>query len=217
MDAAGISDENIRGRDSESMFRRRRIGPGRQAAGASIPRAAAPSPRRGPPGKPRWHALRSFWPKEHGGAALESALAISVAVAAFAGLMEIVDTAFESDRMHRAARAVAQATALDPTADACAAVRSELHLASTFDCAAAWGAGWLTVRPGVLPSNLSSALASASANGTGEMVLVRIDWSSHAWSLPNMVPAANASNNSAANQRLVSHVAIALARSEPPG
>ena len=128
---------------------------------------------------------------------------------AFAGLMEIVDTAFESDRMHRAARAVAQATALDPTANACAAIRRELDLASAFDCSA-WT---ITVRPGVLPSKLSNALGSASAAGTGDMVLVRIDWSRDAWSLPNVVPAANAS----ATPRLVSRIAIALARSEPPG
>jgi len=137
-------------------------------------------------------------------------VAISLAVAAFAGLMEIVDTVFESDRMHRAARAVAQATALDPNADACAAIRRELGLASDFDCAA-WT---ITVRRGVLPSNLSDALGSASAGGTGDMVLVRLDWSRDAWSFPNVVPGANASNDSAS---LVSQIAVGLARSEPQG
>ena len=161
--------------------------------------------------------MRSFWPKEHGGIAVESALAISLAVAAFAGLMEIVDTVLESDRMHRAARAVAQATVLDPSADACAAIRRELDLASDFDCSA-WT---ITVRDGVLPSKLPDALGSASADGTGDMVLVRIDWSRDAWSFPNVFPAANASNDAAnsvpdasASPRLVSQSAIGLARSE---
>ena len=107
--------------------------------------------------------------------------------------MEIVNGTLESDRMHRAARAVAQATALDPSADPCAAIRREFDLASDFDCSA-WT---ITVRRGVLPSKLSDALGSASADGTGDMMLVRIDWSRDTWSFPNVFPAANASNNSA--------------------
>lgn len=213
MDEFGNSAGAIRGHGLGSRFRWRRNEPGRQAAGASIPRAAAPSPRDGATGTSRRRAARGFWPGEHGGTTLESAIAIALAVVAFAGLMEIVDTAFESDRMHRAARAVAQATALDPNADGCAAIRRELDLASAFDCSA-WT---IDVRPGVLPSKLSDALGSTSANGTGDMVLVRIDWSRDAWSLPNVVPAANASGNSATTTRLVSQVAIGLARREPPG
>ena len=85
MDAAGNSDGYLRGRGLRSLFRRGRNEPGRQAAGAAVPRAAASSPRGGPPRQSRRHAIRSFWAKEHGGATLESALAISVAVVAFAG------------------------------------------------------------------------------------------------------------------------------------
>ena len=134
--------------------------------------------------------------------------------------MEIVNTALESDRMGRATRAVAQATALDPNADACAAIRRELRLADDFDCTA-WA---ITVHRGVLPSNLSAALGSGSPGATGDMVLVRIDWSQPAWSLANLVPAANAADDSgedppdeSAGPRLVSRVAIGLARSESPG
>lgn len=215
MDAAGISDGDIRGRGLRSMFRRRRNEPGRKTAGVAISRAGAPTPRDAHPGQSRRRAIRSFWPKEHGGTALETAFAISLAVAAFAGLMEIVDVAFESDRMNRAARAAAQATALDPNADACAAIRRELRLADGFDCTA-WT---VTVHRGVLPSNLSNALGLASASGTGDMVLVRIDWGRAAWPLTNVVPAANAANaapDASANPRLVSGIAIGLARSEPP-
>ena len=168
MDASENRDGGIRGRGLRSMFRWRRSEPGRQTAGASVPRAAAPRPGKGPPGRSRRRSMRSFWPKEHGGTALETAVAISVAVAAVAGLMEIVNVAFESDRMKRAARAAAQATALDPNADACAAIRRELRLADAFDCTA-WT---ITVHRGVLPSNLADALGSGAPDGTGDMVLV---------------------------------------------
>ena len=207
MDAAGNSDGGIRGHGLRSLFRRRRNDPGRQTAGASIPRAAAPSPRDGPPGHSRRRAMRSFWPGEDGGSALETAVAIALAVAALAGLMEIVNGAFESDRMHRAARAAAQATALDPNADACAAIRGELRLADEFDCTA-WT---ITVHKGVLPSTLAGVLGGAAHAGTGDMVLVRVDWSRAAWPFANLLPAANA----AAHPGSGSRVAIGFARSEP--
>ena len=157
--------------------------------------------------------MRSFWPKEHGGTALETAFAIGLVVAAFAGLMEIVNLAFESDRMNRAARAAAQATALDPNADACAAIRRELRLADDFDCTAAWT---ITVHRGVLPSKLADALGSGSADATGDMVLVRIDRRRTVLPLPSVVPAANAAGAAtAANSGLVSPTALGLARSEP--
>lgn len=220
MDAAGDSDGNTRGRGLRSPFRRRRNEPGRQTAGASIPPAATPDPRDGSSGKSRPRAIRSFWPKEHGGTTVETAVALAVAVAAFAGLMEIVNTAFESDRMDRAARAAAQATALDPNADACAAIRRELRLPDGFDCAA-WE---ITVHQGVLPSNLSNALRSGSPDATGDMVLVRIDWSRAVRSLANVLPAASAVEDAGGDDPdeslgsgLVSGIAIGLARSEPLG
>ena len=216
MEAAGISDGGIRSRGLRSMLRRSRNNPERKITGASISRASARSLRDAPPGQSRRRSIRSFWSKEHGGAALETALALSLAVAAFAGLMEIVNIALESDRMNRAARAAAQATALDPNADACAAIRRDLHLANDFDCAA-WT---IAVRRGVLPSKLSNALGSASVDGTGDMVLVRIDWSRSVWPLANIVPAANAADaapDASSSPRPVSRIAIGLARSEPPG
>ena len=170
--------------------------------------------------------MRRFRAKEDGGTGLENAIAIAFVVAAFAGLMEIVGTAFESDRMHRAARAAAQATALDANADACAAIRRELGLADAFDCSA-WA---ITVHQGVLPSDLADALGSGSPDGTGDMVLVRIGWSRAAWSFANVVPAANAAEDdpdaaddageddpdASPDPGLLSLVAIGLARSEPP-
>ena len=160
--------------------------------------------------------MRSFWPKEHGGTALETAMAIALAVAAFAGLMEIVNGALETDRMHRAARAAAHAAALDPNADACAAIRAELGLADEFDCTA-WT---ITVHQGVLPSGLANVLGGATHAGTGDMVLVRVGWSRAAWSFSNVVAAANAAGNSGGVVPAASagsRVAIGVARSEPAG
>ena len=119
-------------------------------------------------------AIRRFGRGEHGGAAIESAIAIAVLVAGFAGLMEVVQASYTDDRMARAARAAAHTLAQDPdqVAAACAPIRRELALADDFDCATA---SWTLrvdrgVGTGVLPATLD---ASVSA-GSGDMVLVRI-------------------------------------------
>ena len=153
--------------------------------------ALGPAPRRLPaishPSRVRT-ALAGFGRGERGGVAIENAIAIVVLVGAFAGLMEIVSTVFESDRMGRAARAAAQATALNPHADACAAIRRELRLDEDFDCSA-WT---ITVHQGVLASELADVLQAKAPAGSGDMVLVRIDWSRTAWSFGNVVPTAHA-------------------------
>ena len=89
-------------------------------------------------------------------------------------LMEIVNTVHASDRMGRAARAAARALAIDPQADACAAIRRELHLATEFDCATTWE---LTVDHGLSPQALPATLDAGAQTGTGDLVLVRIGWS----------------------------------------
>ena len=111
--------------------------------------------------------------------AVEGAIAISVLVAAFASLMAIVQESYATDQMGRAARAVARAVALDAQADHCAAIRRELGLAASFDCASQWQ---ITVDIGVSPSNLSTMLAGGTVNGTanGELILVRIGWKQEA-------------------------------------
>ena len=111
--------------------------------------------------------------------AVEGAIAISVLVAAFASLMAIVQESYATDQMGRAARAVARAVALDAQADHCAAIRRELGLAASFDCASQWQ---ITVDVGVSPSNLSTMLAGGTVNGTanGELILVRIGWKQEA-------------------------------------
>ena len=123
-------------------------------------------------------ALRRFRRGEHGGVAIESAIAIVILVVGFAGLMEIVQASYADDRMARAARTAARSLALDPGANpkatACAAIRRELDLAEDFDCeTAAWS---LTVELGVSPNSLPATLDDSATKGTGDMVLVQIGW-----------------------------------------
>ena len=107
--------------------------------------------------------------------AVEGAVTIAILVAAFAGLMAIVQEVYSSDRLGRAARAAARAVALDANADPCAAIRREFGLPESFDCTTRWR---ISVHKGLHPSDLSSVLADASAETgeSGDMVMVRIAW-----------------------------------------
>lgn len=128
-----------------------------------------------PEGGRRARTARGFWRGRGGSVALEGAIAISVLVAAFAGLMAIVQDRFATDRLARAAYAAARSLALDPVADVCGAIRRELGLAADFDCNERW---LVTVEQGVRPSALAGALREGTRVGgpEGEMVLVRIAW-----------------------------------------
>ena len=106
---------------------------------------------------------------------VEGAIAISILVSVFAGLMALVQESYATDRLGRAARAVARAVALNSQADHCAAIRRELGLADDFDCEGQWQ---ITVDHGLSPSNLSTLLAGdpGDGNASGELILVRIGW-----------------------------------------
>ena len=106
----------------------------------------------------------SFFRESRGAVAVEGAIAISILVAAFAGLMAIVQESYSSDRLGRAARAAAHAVALDASADPCAAIRQEFRLPESFDCDTRW---LISVHQGLHPSELSSVLADASAEAGG--------------------------------------------------
>ena len=123
----------------------------------------------------RTYSLQRFFHGQRGSTAVEGAIAISILVAAFAGLMAIVQESYATDRLGRAARAVARAVALDSQADPCAAIRRELDLAVDFDCEGQWQ---ITVDHGVSPSHLSTLVAgdTGGGNASGELVLVRIGW-----------------------------------------
>ena len=120
-----------------------------------------------------------------GGAAFESALALSLLVALFAGLMGIAHSVYGDDRMGRAARAAARAVALEADAStatkpavlqgiACRAIRDELDLAKDFDCSA-WT---LDVKANLTPSTLSKG---SNPGDAGDMVLVQIQWEQAPW------------------------------------
>ena len=160
-------------------------------------------------------AVREFRRGEHGGVAVESAVAIMVLVVGFAGLMEIVNASYTGDRVARAARAAARVLALDPSADpkatACAAIQRELELAEDFDCETAW---WtLDVKLGVAPSALPATLDAGATTGSGDMVVVWIDWNRDVWSFDGPLLDANADDD-AADAGTVRMVAIGIARCE---
>lgn len=121
-------------------------------------------------------AVWFFWKARDGAAAVEAAAAITVLVVAFAGVMEIVRSAYVADTMERAARAAARAVALTPNAEAgalgsvaCAAIRRELHLDEKFDCSARWT---LAIDTGLAPA----ALLQSGGGAEGDMVRVQIGW-----------------------------------------
>lgn len=143
---------------------------------------------------------RRFLRAERGSVALESAIALSVLVSGFSGLMNIVGDVYAHDQAGRGARAVARAIALDPSADPWAALKREVGLDASAACpewpstdfASAACDGWtLSVMHGVSPKSLAAAsdtLGEAArflrdqgtdrVGGTkgadGEVVLVRL-------------------------------------------
>ena len=186
---------------------------------------AGGGPSRQVPGTRPERAMRStsagcaFRSAQRGGTTIESALALVVLVVALAGLMEIVNTAFATDRMNRAARAAARALALDASADWCAAIRRELRLDEAFDCDDAWT---VAVDHGVAPGALPRPLTAAVGGEAGELVLVRIEWTRRPWTFRDLVPATQAApadpdDEASPNPPLTTRAAVGLARSEPTG
>ena len=124
--------------------------------------------------------IRRFLRAERGNVALESAIALSVLVSAFAGLMHLVGDVYAEDRMGRGVRAVARAIALNPGTEPWAVFRRELGLDESHSCPALSGStpgtcdGWtLSVAHRVSPGSLGAALGGTAAND-GEMVFVRL-------------------------------------------
>ena len=126
--------------------------------------------------------MRRFLRGERGSVALESAIALSVLVVAFSGLMNIVGDVYSDDRTGRGARAVARAMALNPSTDPWAALKREGGLSANATCAewkpaANTCGGWtLKIDRGVAPAGLPKDLAaSVSSSSEGELVLVRLE------------------------------------------
>ena len=87
--------------------------------------------------------------------------------------MAIVQESYATDRMERAARAVARAVALNSQADPCSVIRREFRLSTDFDCGAEWQ---IIVDQGVSPLSTVIAGVSGDDDASGELVLVRIGW-----------------------------------------
>lgn len=160
-----------------------------------------------------WLAARGFRRARRGSVAVETAVTLSVLVFAFAGLMEIVHSAYVSDTMSRAARAAARAIALVPDAEAgsldtvaCAAIRRELDLAEGFDCAASWT---LTVDTGLTPEAMLEGGNAGDGEAGGDMVVVRIAWNQEPWELGRLVASLDEEDREPSRK-----IAVGVARQE---
>lgn len=155
-------------------------------------------------------SLATFWRGRRGSVAVETAIAVSLLVIAFAGVMQIVHSAWVSDRMDRAARSAARAIAFTPGANAgslpglaCAAIRKELDLAEAFDCATTLS---VEIENSLAPASLTESAGSEHATPAGELVRVRIVWSAGPWNPGILVQGDDADSRP---------VAIGIARLEP--
>ena len=130
---------------------------------------------------------RDFWRARRASVAIETAVVLSLLVVSFAGLMEIVSSAYLTDYMDRAARAGARAVALSPDTHsspgamrsiACEGIKRELNLGVDFDCASSWT---VTVDAALTPQNLLAGQSPAPGDRTGGMVRVQIGWHRETW------------------------------------
>lgn len=130
--------------------------------------------------------LRRFARETRGAAVVEAAIAITFATMFFAALMQVVSTAYTTDRLERAARAAARAVALLPSAPAsdaalrtvaCNAIRNELSLPATETCSEDWT---FTVEayedPAALRAGTARGAGTAVGGDDGDIVAVRISW-----------------------------------------
>ena len=136
-------------------------------------------------------SLPAFWRGRRGSVAVETVVAVSLSVVAFAGVMQIVHSAWVSDRMDRAARAAARAIALAPDADesthkgyTCNEIRKERGLGEEFDCDTELD---ISIESKLRPEDLLSDGGTNSDGAAGQLVLVRIAWSAGSWNPGTLV------------------------------
>lgn len=163
-----------------------------------------------------WLAARDFWRARRAAVALETAIAVPVLLFAFAGLMEIVHSAYVSDNMNRAARAAARAIAIAPDSEAgagaldsvaCTAIRRELKLVEGFDCGASWT---LTVDTDLTPSALLAGGDGGDGEADGDLVVVRIAWSREPWEIGQLIASLDEEDGEPDRR-----IAVGIARREP--
>ena len=153
-------------------------------------------------------AWTGFWRDQRASVAVETAIAVSVLVIAFAGIVQIVHSAYVSDRMGRAARAAVHAVALSPGTKAaslaslvCKAIRNELDLGDGFDCTKKLS---VKIDRKLIPGDLTKSGGSRARNG--ELALIWIAWSGGRWN-----PGELLANDDEDARRAV----LAVARLEP--
>ena len=130
--------------------------------------------------------LRCFARQTRGAAVVEAAIAITFATMFFAALMQVVSTAYTTDRLERAARAAARAVALLPAAPAsdaalrtvaCNAIRAELSLPVTETCDEDWTFTVEAYRdPAALRAGTARGAGTTIGGEDGDIVAVRISW-----------------------------------------
>ncbi len=177
--------------------------------------------------------LERFLRERRAASALSSAAAIGVLVIGLAATIEIVRSAWSTDRMARAARTAARAVALMPDAAAnaaaleavaCQAIRRELRLTDGEGCDEAW-----TISVDIYESP-SAMLAGTVRSGpdavpggeNGDMVVVRIAWSRTnplAWFVPDTEAEADDGTDTdgktdAAESETIRTIVIGVARNE---
>ena len=186
----GLADADplaVAGRTPAIPFRRASAAPAASFGPCGPPprRPGALGAKAGETWGPGRSPFGSFRRKQQGVAAIEVAFSCFVLVLALAGLMGIVHTVYESDRLDRAARAAARAVALLASAPAtaaaletvaCRAIRNELGLGATFDCGATWTLDIDAFEnPAALLADTPRTGADAVIGGeNGDMIRVRI-------------------------------------------
>ena len=132
--------------------------------------------------------VRSFLRLKDGAGSITTLLSILVLLLAFAGVAEIVSSAYAADKYRRAAWSAAYHLALSPAiwgnahlerALACRVIKAELELSAAFDCGSTWT---FEVYTGVSPMNLLNGTSPDAAETHTSMVVVEIGWDAPPWS-----------------------------------
>ena len=131
--------------------------------------------------------MYSFLRLKDGAGSITTLLTILVLLMALAGVVEIVSSAYASDKYRRAAWSAAYQLALSPHiwgnahlehALACRVIKTELELNAAFDCGSTWT---LDVYTGVSPMNLLDGTSPDDVETHTSMVVVEIGWDALPW------------------------------------
>ena len=132
--------------------------------------------------------LQSFLRRSDGAGTITSLLTVFVLLLALAGVVDIVRSAYASDKYRRAAWSAAYHLALSPNiwgnehlelALACDVIKRELQVNAAFECGSTWT---VDVHTGVSPMNLLNGTNPDAQETHASMVVVEIGWNALPWS-----------------------------------